>query len=125
MITAKSQDQDYQVLFTDGLHTGVSDVNEDKGGGNSGFRPHDLLEAALATCLNIWLKMYARDHDISVTHIETRVSLDRSQTDEVVFNYSLDFSGSLTSSERKLLLAAAQSCPVHETLSKRLTIQSV
>jgi putative redox protein len=125
MITAKSQDQDYQVHFTDGLHTGVSDVQEDKGGSNSGFRPHDLLEAALATCLNIWLKMYADDHDISVSGIETKVALDRSQTDEVIFHYSLDISGSLTGDERKLLLSAAQSCPVHKTLSKKLTIQSV
>ena len=125
MINAKSQDQDYQVLFTDGLHTGLSDVTEGKGGGNSGFRPHDLLEAALATCLNIWLRMYARDHDISVSHVETKVSLDRSQSEEVVFPYSLDISGSLTSTERELLLSAAQSCPVHTTLSKKLTINSV
>ena len=125
MITANSRDQDYQVFFTDGHHTGVSDVKEDKGGGNSGFRPHDLLEAALATCLNIWLRMYARDHGISVSHIETKVTLDRSKSDEVIFNYSLDISGSLTSAERKLLASAAQTCPVHKTLSKKLTIKSV
>lgn len=124
MITAKSQDQDYQVNFTDGLHTGISDVTKDKGGGNDGFRPHDLLEAALATCLNIWLRMYAREHDISVSHIETKVSLDRSQTDEVVFNYSLDISGSLTNTEKELLVSAAQTCPVHKTLSKKLKIKS-
>ena len=125
MITANSRDQDYQVFFTDGHHTGVSDVTEDKGGGNSGFRPHDLLEAALATCLNIWLRMYARDHDMSVSTVETKVSLDRSDTDEVVVTYSLDISGSLTSAERKLLASAAQTCPVHKTLSKKLTIKSV
>ena len=125
MITAKSQDQNFQVLFTDGHHTGISDVTEDKGGENSGFRPHDLLEAALATCLNIWLRMYAREHDISVSHIETEVSLDRSQTDEVIFNYSLDISGSLSLTERESLLSAAQHCPVHKTLSKKLTLRAI
>ena len=125
MITAKSQDQNYRVEFTDGLHTGVADVKEDKGGGNSGFRPHDLLEAALATCLNMWLRMYADEHGLSVARIETTVSLDRSLTDQVVFNYSVDISGSLSSAERQLLVSAAQSCPVRTTLSKKLTIQSV
>ena len=125
MITAKSQEQNYQVVFTDGFHTGIADVNEDKGGSNSGFRPHDLLEAALATCLNMWLRMYADENDLSVVHIETTVSLDRSPTDEVVFNYSLDIAGSLSSAERQQLVSAAQSCPVHKTLSKKLTIQPV
>lgn len=125
MITAKSQDQNYQVVFTDGLHTGVSDVKEDKGGSNSGFRPHDLLEAALATCLNMWLRMYADEHDLSLDHVETTVSLDRSQTEEVVFNYSLDIAGSLSSAERQQLVSAAQSCPVHKTLSKKLSVQPV
>jgi putative redox protein len=125
MITAKSQKRDYQVLFSDGRHTGTSDVTEDKGGSNSGFRPHDLLESALATCLNIWLKMYAHDHGISVSIIETTVSLDRSRADEVIFNYSLEISGSLTGAERRMLVDAAESCPVRKTLSKKLTILPV
>ena len=123
MITAKSQESKYQVHFTDGLHQGVSDTTEDKGGGNSGFRPHDLLEAALATCLNMWLRMYADNHAIPVSHIETTVSLDRSRDDEAVFNYSLDLSGDLTDAERHKLSAAAATCPVYKTLSKKLTLQ--
>jgi putative redox protein len=125
MITAKSQEQNYRVLFSDGSHLGRSDVTEDKGGSNSGFRPHDLLEAALATCLNIWLRMYAHNQGISIANVEATVSLDRSRSDEVIFNYSLDISGPLTSAEKQTLLAAAKTCPVHKTLSKKLTIQSV
>ena len=125
MITAQSQEQNYQVLFTDGLHTGVSDTTEDKGGGNSGLRPHDLLEAALATCLNMWLKMYAEDHNIPVSNVETTVSLDRSLPDEVVFNYSLKISGALSNSEKQTLLSVAKTCPVHKTLTKKLTIKPV
>ena len=125
MITAQSQEQNYQVLFTDGLHTGVSDTTEDKGGGNSGLRPHDLLEAALATCLNMWLKMHADIHNIPVSKVETTVSLDRSLPDEVVFNYSLKISGALSNSEKQTLLSVAKTCPVHKTLTKKLTIKPV
>ena len=125
MITAQSQEQNYQVLFTDGLHTGVSDTTEDKGGGNSGLRPHDLLEAALATCLNMWLKMHADTHNIPVSNVETTVSLDRSLPDEVVFYYSLKISGALSDSEKQKLLSVAKTCPVQNTLTKKMTIKSV
>ncbi len=125
MITAKSRAPNYQVFFTDGLHQGVADTTADKGGGNSGFRPHDLLEAALATCLNMWLSMFANNHGIPVAQVETRVSLDRSRSDEVIFNYSIDISGSLSGSEKQKLLSAAQACPVHKTLAKKLTLKAV
>lgn len=125
MITATSGEPKYQVQFTDGLHEGVSDTTEDKGGGNSGFRPHDLLEAALATCLNMWLRMYADNHHIAVSQIETTVTLDRSRDDEVVFNYSLEISGQVTIAEKQKLTAAAATCPVHKTLSKKLTLNPV
>jgi len=125
MITAQSKEQNYQVLFTDGHHTGVSDVSEDKGGSNSGLRPHDLLEAALATCLNMWLRMYANNHSIPVSNVETTVSLDRSRPDQVIFIYSLDISGTLSSSEKKKLISIAKTCPIHNTLTKEITIKSV
>lgn len=50
----------------------------DKGGGNQGFRPHELLEAALATCMNIHLRMYAANHGIELGEVTTKVTLDRS-----------------------------------------------
>lgn len=122
MITAKSGISKYQVDFTDGLHEGVSDTTEDKGGTNSGFRPHDLLEAALATCLNMWLRMHADNHNYPVSHVETTVSLDRSRPNEVIFNFSINISGSLSSPEKQKLISVAKTCPVHKTLTKKLTL---
>lgn len=122
MITAKSQEPKYQVLFTNGLHECVADTTEANGGDNGGFRPHDLLEAALATCLNMWLKMYADNHNIPVSHVETTVSLDRSHPDEVIFNFSINISGSLSSSEKQKLISVAKTCPIHKTLTKKLTL---
>jgi putative redox protein len=125
MITAKSTGPKYQVSFTDGLHECVSDASEDKGGCSSGFRPHDLLEAALATCLNIWLSIYADNHDIPVSDIQTTVSLDRSRPNEVIFNFSITISGALSSSEKQKLVSVAKTCPIHKTLTKKLTLKSV
>lgn len=124
MITAVSKEPNYQVSFTDGVHSALADTIEDKGGGNSGFRPHDLLEAALATCLTMWLKMYASNHGYNVTDVKTNVSIDRSQPDETIFNYSIEISGDVTDDERKKLLQVAKTCAVHKTLSKKISFTS-
>jgi len=124
MITATSREANYQVSFSDGVHSALADTTEDKGGGNSGFRPHDLLEAALATCLSMWLKMYAANHGISATKVETKVWIDRSLPDETLFNYAIAISGDVTEDERTKLLQVAKTCAVHQTLSKKISFES-
>ena len=51
MITAQPRDTRYQPWISNGEHQTLADTPADKGGSNSGFRPHDLLEAALESCL--------------------------------------------------------------------------
>lgn len=125
MVRTQSADQDYQVLFTNGTHFGVADTTEDKGGNNSGLGPHDLLEAAFASCLNIWVRMYAANHGLPPPGVETRVFLDRSHPDEVVFEYDVTITGELSGLEKSRLLQVAQSCPVHRTLSKKISFKPV
>ena len=48
MISTTSEAQPFRVQFSNGKHTALADATQDKGGGESGFRPHELLEAALA-----------------------------------------------------------------------------
>lgn len=123
MITARSQEAKYQVAFSDGTHSALADTTVDKGGGNSGFRPHDLLEASLATCLTMWLKMYADHHGYAIGTVETTVSIDRSQAEESIFNYSIEISGELSEAEKDKLLKVARTCAVHKTLSKKISFR--
>ncbi len=53
MIECRSDEARYKTIFTNGIHETCADTTADKGGGNAGFRPHDLMEAALASCLNM------------------------------------------------------------------------
>jgi len=64
MICATSESIPFQTRFSDGEHEGLADTTADKGGGNSGFRPHDLLAAAVASCINMTVRMYAERHAI-------------------------------------------------------------
>lgn len=50
MIETESRSEPYATRFSDGVQEALADTTADKGGGGAGFRPHDLLEAALATC---------------------------------------------------------------------------
>jgi putative redox protein len=118
MICAKSQLARYQTRFSDGEHKGIADTTADKGGEHSGFRPHDLLEAALATCVNMTVRMYADNHGIQLRAVTTNVSLDRTHPDVVVFRYEVELDGELTEEQRNKLFQAASACPVRKTLSK-------
>jgi putative redox protein len=125
MITCKNEKLQYQAIFSNGKHTAYADTTEDKGGRNSGFRPHELLEAALASCLNMHLRMYANTHSISLDEVHTTVALDRNLPNEVVFKYSITLTGSLTEDQRNKLLQIAKTCPVSKTLSKEISIQEM
>ena len=125
MITCRNEKLKYQTSFSNGKHTAYADTTEDKGGASSGFRPHELLEAALASCLNMHLRMYADTHNISLDEVQTTVTLDRSLPNEVIFEYSIDLVGSLTKEQRQRLLQIAKTCPVHKTLSKVISIQEM
>ncbi len=124
MIVSTSDAPPYKTMFSDGVHEAMSDTTADKGGGNSGFRPHDLLEAALATCVNMTVRMYADSRSMALAGVRTKVSLDRSDPQAAVFRYEIELDGKLTESERENLLRAAAACPVRRTLSKEIRFES-
>jgi putative redox protein len=120
MIKTNSDDIRYRVRFTNGAHTAASDTTQDKGGSGSGFRPHELLEAALASCINMRLCMVADRHALPLAGVTTRVMLDRTDPEEGVFEYEIVLRGPLSQEDRDRLLEAAKKCPVRQTLSKRI-----
>jgi len=116
MIQATSKTTPYQVEFTNGCQSALADTTKDKGGCESGFRPHELLEAALAACMNMSATMYAEKHSVPLDGVVTKVSLDRSGSAEVVFNCIVELTGNLTVEQRKAIMNAVHACPVRKTL---------
>ena len=125
MITCKDQPLQYQTTFSNGKQTGFADTTKDKGGHNSGFRPHELLEASLASCLNMHLRMYASTNKLPLEGISTAVALDRSLSNEVKFNYSITLIGPLSPEQKERLYQVAKTCPVHKTLSAVISLNKV
>lgn len=122
MIRASCHALSYQASFTNGLQEAVADLPTSKGGEGQGFGPHELLEAALATCMTITVKLCARKTDIDLQSVSCVVQLDRSTPDVVKATYQLTLEGTITQEQASMLCDAASNCPVAKTLAKAITI---
>lgn len=120
MIRTKSEHQNYRTVVESDAHWVLTDAPVAKGGGGEGLGPHELLEAALASCLNMSVRMRAAALGVVVDNVRTSVSIDRSRDQEAIFTYAIDFDASLGDDERAQLIADAVDCPVIKTLRKRL-----
>jgi putative redox protein len=121
MITTLSKKPKYLVQFTDGTHISEADAPVAKGGQEAAFGPHQLLEASLATCINIWIRMQADKKKIPVGAITVTVSLKRDDPENAIFTYAVKLEGPLSERDRATLLQDAEDCPVRNTLSKKLS----
>ena len=117
MIRSASSGVPHRVTFTNGAVTASADVPEAKGGRGDGFGPHELVEAALATCLAITCELYAEKHAIPLESVAVEVRLDRGSPPDVLLVYSLAFRGALSDDQRSALRSAASRCPVQKTLA--------
>ena len=95
-----------------------------KGGQGAGFGPHELLEASLACCVNMWIRMQADQLGIPVGPIAVTVSLKRDLPQEALYEYTVKLEGALSEDQRATLLQAADNCPVRRTLLKKLSFQA-
>jgi putative redox protein len=120
--TTESQDERFLTTFSSGGRQAAADVTAEYGGAGAGFRPHELLEAALATCVNMTVRVYAEAHAIVIGEVRTRVEVDRSTPDETVFRYGVEIDGA-TPEEKERLLRAARACPVRKTLSQTIRFE--
>jgi len=125
MITTSSESNAYRTIFSSGAHKAIADAPVAKGGGGAGFDPHELLEAALATCINIVVRKRADQLAIAVDGVAVIVRLDRSPPEVVSFEYELILHGSINAEQRALLNAVVKSCPVSQTLSKQIVFREI
>jgi putative redox protein len=125
MVTTRSESENYRTAFATQSECAVADAPVNKGGTGAGFGPHELLEAAFATCINMAVRMRASELGLRIGEVTSSVRLDRSAKDRVVFEYTLEIQGNLSEEERAQLLQAADSCPVRQTLSKLIAYKHV
>jgi putative redox protein len=123
MIRSVSLGAPHQTAFSNGESSAVADVPREKGGEGQGFGPHELLEAALATCMTMTVRMHAAKHGIPVTGAGCEVRIDRSVSGRATLHYSLTINGPLSDDQRCQLREAADQCPVARTLTGVLALE--
>src|SRR4249920_3098979 len=64
-----------------GSHALIADTSSENGGDDLGADPHELLDAALASCTALTLQLYARRKGMKLVDVE--VAVDHEESDGV------------------------------------------
>jgi putative redox protein len=105
------------------------------GGGDAGPNPYELLLAGLGACTSMTLRIYAAREKLPLVGVKVRLRHSRihavdcaaCQTQEgriTRIEREIELEGPLDATQRQLLLAIADRCPVHRTLVSEIDIQT-
>ncbi len=113
-----------------GGHAFIADEPEDKGGLDGGPHPYQLLCSALAACTTMTLRMYANHKGYEFGRITTHVTHERDSEGLAgarrdVFKRSVTVEGDLDAAMREKVVEIAAKCPVHRTLERSSTVDTV
>ena len=123
MVTAESDRKDYLTQLSNGSTTIYSDTTPDKGGGGDCFRPHDLLCAGFASCLNITIRMVLDRMNLQYEKVITKVDLNRDVPENTTFLYDIEIIGDIDDATKREVISKALNCPVRKTLSRQIGFQ--
>jgi putative redox protein len=126
----------YQQEVRVGRHRWTADEPPGAGGDDAGPGPYDLLLASLGACTSITMRMYAQRKEWDVRAIEVVLRHDRVHGDDRdacdtqegcvdLIRREIHVDGDLTAEDREALLAIADKCPVHRSLTREILIETV
>lgn len=112
-------------------HSLLADEPKSAGGDNLGPSPYELLNAGLAACTAMTLKMYAQRKKWDLKEVYVYLSHSKKHTDDMGQSVYLDhidkklkFEGNLDDKQVKRLKEIASKCPVHKTLLNQVHIET-
>jgi putative redox protein len=104
-----------QEIVIDGKHRLITDEPESVGGDGSAPAPHELLPAALASCISTTLVMYARTKEWDIGDVIVEVEYDNNSTPRQV-EIAVRVSGDLSDAQLDRLEKVAAACPVRRSI---------
>jgi putative redox protein len=118
-----------------GAHQLVSDEPTSIGGTDSGPTPYDLLLAGLGSGTSMTIAMYARRKQWTLERVTVRLRHSRVHAEDcaacetrtaalTLIERDIELEGDLDEEQRARLLAIANRCPVHRTLTSQMNIRT-
>ena len=104
-----------QEILIDGKHRLITDEPVDVGGEGSAPAPHELLPAALASCVATTLVMYARRKGWDLGEVGVEVAYDHRATPRRA-DITIAVSADITAEQLQLLEKVAAGCPVRRSM---------
>lgn len=135
-VVVESSGESYRNNVTIGPFSLVADEPPSWGGKDAGPNPYDFLLTALGTCTSIVIEMYARPlkwplERVRVTlnhasiHARDCQECDTREGTIDQLTREIELVGNLTEEQRQTLLEVARKCPVSQTLTREISIQTV
>ena len=123
-----------QDVFTDTHHV-LADEPTRHGGRNTGPDPYEFVLAALGTCTNMTVRMYARHKKLPLEKVSVKLSHSRIHAQDCEhcetkdgkidrIDSELVLEGDLTTEQRQRMLEISNKCPVHRTLHSEIDVQT-
>jgi uncharacterized OsmC-like protein/alpha-beta hydrolase superfamily lysophospholipase len=117
----------FQVKITAGDEVFYADEPPEVGGAGTGPSPYGLMGAALGACTAMTLRLYAAQKDIPLTGVKVRVThaKDTALARPDIFTREIELTGDLTEDQRGRLLQIADRCPVHRSLERGVSVETM
>jgi len=117
-------------------HALIADEPESVGGDDFGPSPYDLLNASLAACTAMTLKMYAQRKKWDLREVFVYITNSKKHSDDLGIetdkpgyidhiSKKLKLVGNLDADQKQRLKEIASRCPVHKTLEKGVVFDTV
>jgi putative redox protein len=107
-----------------GHHRLTADEPIERGGGDTGLAPHELLLASLGACTSITLRMYAGRKGWELGKITVGLRYTEHEGQKGHIDRRLSFSKPLTAEQTERLLEIAGKTPVTRALTGGLVIET-
>ena len=116
-------------------HTFIADEPKSIGGNDLGPSPYEYLNAALAACTAMTLKMYSERKKWDLKEVYVYLSHSRKHSDDLMVKVDkpkymdhitkkLKFIGNLDTGQKERLKEIASRCPVHKTIANEVIFET-